>query len=43
LDDFSQMYELSKMSRNISNSIDATTNIKARKELAALQDEIANI
>ena len=40
LPDYEKIYELSKLNRDITNSIDETSNIKAKQELAALQAEI---
>ena len=40
LADYEKVYELSKLSRNIEKDIDKTDNVKAQKELAALQNEI---
>ena len=38
--DYERIYELSKLSRDIGNSIDATDNIRAKQELIELQEEI---
>ena len=40
LQDYEKLYELSKLNRDLSNKIDDTTNLKAKKELAKLQEEI---
>lgn len=40
LEDFEKIYELNKLNRDITNSIDETSNIKAKEELAKLQAEI---
>ena len=40
LPDYEKIYELSKLNRDIVNSIDETDNIKAKQELASLQAEI---
>ena len=40
LPDYEKIYELNKLNRDITNSIDETDNIKAKQELAALQAEI---
>ena len=40
LQDYEKLYELSKLNRNLSNKMDDTTNLKAKKELAKLQEEI---
>lgn len=40
LPDYEKIYELNKLNRDITNSIDDTDNIKAKQELAALQEEI---
>lgn len=38
--DYTKIYELSKLNRDIVNSIDETDNVKAKKELRDLQEEI---
>ena len=38
--DYTKIYELSKLNRDIVNSIDETDNIKAKRELRDLQEEI---
>ena len=40
LQDYEKLYELSKLNRDLSNKMDDTTNLKAKKELAKLQEEI---
>jgi uncharacterized protein YpiB (UPF0302 family) len=40
LKDYEKTYEISKLMRNIDNSIDSTDNIKSKKELNNLQKEI---
>ena len=40
LPDYEKIYELNKLNRDITNSIDETDNIKAKQELASLQEEI---
>ena len=40
LEDYEKIYELSKLNRDIGNSIDNTDNIKAKQELLKLQEEI---
>ena len=40
LPDYEKIYELNKLNRDITNSIDETDNIKAKQELAELQAEI---
>ena len=40
LPDYEKIYELNKLNRDITNSIDDTDNIRAKQELAALQEEI---
>lgn len=40
LPDYEKIYELNKLNRDITNSIDETDNIRAKQELAALQEEI---
>lgn len=40
LPDYEKIYELNKLNRDITNSIDETDNIKAKQELADLQAEI---
>ena len=40
LEDYERIYELSKMTRDLDKKIDETSNIKAKKELAKLQEEI---
>lgn len=40
LDDYERMYELNKLNRDLSQKMDETSNIKAKKELAKLQEEI---
>ena len=40
LEDYEKIYEFSKLNRDIEKSIDNTSNIKAKKELASLQAEI---
>ena len=40
LQDYEKLYQLSKLNRDLSNKIDDTTNLKAKKELAKLQEEI---
>lgn len=41
LQDYEKMYETSKMIRDIEKQKDTTDNIKAQRELAALQEEVA--
>ena len=43
LSEYEQMYELSKLTRNIANSIDDTDNLKAKKELKKLEEGIQDI
>ena len=43
LKDYEKTYEISKLMRNIDNSIDATDNVKNKKELNNLQKEIQNM
>ncbi len=43
IDDYTQIYELSKLTRNINNSIDDTQNIKGKQELKKLLSEINDI
>ena len=40
VDDYKEIYELNKLNRDITNSIDDTDNIKAKKALRDLQKEI---
>lgn len=40
LEDYEKIYQLSKLNRDILESIDDTDNIKAKQELAALQAEV---
>ena len=40
LEDYEKIYELSKLNRDIGNSIDNTDNIRAKQELMKLQEEI---
>lgn len=40
LPDYEKIYELNKLNRDITNSIDETDNVKAKQELAELQAEI---
>ena len=40
LEDYEKIYEFSKLNRDIEKSIDNTSNVKAKKELASLQAEI---
>jgi hypothetical protein len=40
LEDFEKIYEFSKLTRDITNSIDNTENVQAKRELAELQREI---
>lgn len=40
LPDYEKIYELNKLNRDITNSIDETDNVKAKQELADLQQEI---
>ena len=40
LEDYERVYELSKLSRDLEKKMDETSNIKAKKELAKLQEEI---
>ena len=40
LDDYEKIYQLSKLNRDINNSIDDTDSIKAKKILKSLQEEI---
>ena len=40
LPDYEKIYELNKLNRDITNSIDETSNVKAKQELAKLQAEI---
>ena len=43
IDDYTQIYELTKLTRNINNSIDDTQNIKGKQELKKLLSEINDI
>lgn len=43
LDDYAKIYELNKLIRDIGKSIDATDNVKAKKELRKIEEEIAAI
>lgn len=43
LDDYQKIYELNKLIRDVNKSIDETDNIKAKKELRDLEEEIAAI
>lgn len=43
IDDYTQIYELTKLTRNINNSIDDTQNIKGKQELKKLLNEINDI
>ena len=40
LDDYEKIYQLSKLNRDLENSIDSTDNIKAKRELLELQSKI---
>ena len=40
LEDYEKIYEFSKLNRDIEKSIDQTDNVRAKKELLALQEEI---
>jgi hypothetical protein len=40
LDDYEKIYELSKLTRDITNSIDETDSIRAKERLRDLQEEI---
>lgn len=40
IDDYEKIYELNKLNRDITKSMDETDNIKAKKELVKLQEEI---
>lgn len=40
LDDYKKIYEFSKLNRDIEKSIDQTDNVRAKKELLKLQEEI---
>ena len=40
VEDYKKIYELSKLNRDIQKSIDSTDNVKAKQELADLQNEI---
>ena len=40
LEDYAKIYELTKLNRDITNSIDNTDNIKGKRELMKLQEEI---
>ncbi len=40
LEDYEKIYEFSKLNRDIEKSIDNTDNVRAKKELLALQEEI---
>lgn len=40
LDDYEKIYQFSKLNRDIENSIDSTSNVKAKKELLELQSKI---
>jgi hypothetical protein len=40
LEDYEKIYEFSKLNRDIEKSIDETDNVRAKKELLALQEEI---
>lgn len=42
VDDYKKVYELSKLTRQINNSIDDTDNIKAKQALRKLEKEIAD-
>ena len=43
LDDYKQVYELTKLTRDISKSMDETDNIKAKQALRDLQKEINDL
>ena len=43
LDDYEQIYDLSKLTRDINKSIDDTDNIKSKKELKSLMEDIEQI
>lgn len=43
LDDYAKIYELNKLIRDVGKSIDATDNVKAKKELRKIEEEIAAI
>ena len=43
VDDYKEIYELSKLNRDITNSIDNTDNVKAKKALRDLQKEIVEL
>ena len=43
VDDYREIYELSKLNRDITNSIDNTDNVKAKKALRDLQKEIVEL
>ena len=40
LDDYEKIYQLSKLNRELENSIDSTDNVKAKQELLELQSKI---
>ena len=40
LEDYERIYELSKLQRDLSKKLDETSNVKAKQELAKLQEEI---
>ena len=40
LEDYERVYELTKLTRDLNKKMDETTNIKAKKELAKLQEQI---
>ena len=40
LEDYERIYELTKLNRDLTKKMDETSNIKAKKELAKLQEEI---
>lgn len=40
LDEYERVYEINKLLRNVSSSIDDTTSINAKEKLKAIQDEI---
>lgn len=43
LSDYEKIYQLSKLNRQITNSIDETDNVRAKNELAKLQKEILEL
>lgn len=43
LEDYEKTYELSKLMRNLTNSINDTKNIKGKQQLKELQDEIVDL